>query len=210
MNKKLKIIIGAAVLVIIIVLAFFFWQNWPQKQEGKLGYVQFDSFVKQETNGQVWYENKDAGIKFMVPDGWNINASQLASIALTSPDFKPFNDKPSAASIPSTGCWIGVSVKNTVSDDADYAITRDRLSHQDILSSINTSKKTYTVIDVGRVNMLKTSLTIDSNKDNVGSAISLELAQDNKFYSIETNLFGKDQEKCSQLFDEFLATVLIQ
>ena len=210
MNKKLKIIIGALALIVITVLTFFFWQNWPQKQEEKLGYVQFDSFVKQDANGQVWYENKDAGIKFMVPAGWSVGASQLASIALTSSDFKPFNDKPSAASIPANGCWIGVSVKNTVSDDADYATTKDRLSHQDILSSINTSKKTYTAIDVGKTKMLKTVLIIDSNKDNIGSAISLDLAKDNKFYSVETDLFGEDQEKCSQLFDEFLSTVLIQ
>lgn len=208
MNKKLKIIIGALALVVITVLTFFFWQNWPQKQEEKLGYVQFDSFVKQDANGQVWYENKDAGIKFMVPAGWSAGASQLASIALTSPDFKPFSDKPSAASIPTTGCWIGVSVKNSLSSDFDYSQVQKYINNPELLASVNSGEDNYSIVNIGNKKSLKKTLVVNSN--NIGSIVNLELAQQNKLYSVETDLFGKDQEKCSQLFDEFLSTVLIQ
>jgi hypothetical protein len=187
MNKKLKIIIGALALVVIIVLTFFFWRNWQQKQEEKLGYAQFDSFVKQETNGQVWYENKEAGIKFMLPAGWNINPSQLASVALTSSDFQPFSDKPSAASIPSTGCWIGVSVKKEIANtpyDILYTSTKKDIDGNYLVNTETDKYKKFTID-----NTLSEAII----KRNPGDRISLKVLRGKDELTLEA-ILGERQE----------------
>lgn len=211
MDKKLKIIIGVVLLIVAIGAIFFIYKKWQNAQEEKLGYLQFSDFIKQENNGDIYYQNQESALYFKVPNGWTAYPSQIASMALSSPDFVDFKETdPARAFIPKTGCWIGVSVKNTLSDDADYAITKDRLEHQDILSTLNIKNETYSVFNVGGTAMLKTEFIIDSNKDNMGKNISIEFSEKNKFYLFDTYLFGEDQEKCSQIFDDFLKTVSLQ
>jgi len=211
MKKVVKIIIGIIGFLVVAGLVFYFWQYYKQKQEENLGYIQFNGFAKQEVNGEVYFENKEAGLKFKVPQGWNYYESHIASMALSSPDFVDFKETDSTKSfIPKTGCWIGVSVKNSLSDDADYAITKDRLSHSDLLETINTEKDNYSVVIISGEKMLKTNHLSDTNKDNVGNFIYIDMAKKNKFYSIETSIFGDDKEKCSQIFDEFLTSISIK
>lgn len=211
MKKGLKIIIGVVGFLVIAGLAFYFWQYLQQKQEENLGYVQFNSFAKQEANGEIYFENKEAGLKFKIPQGWNYYESHIASIALSSPDFIDFKETDSTKSfIPKTGCWIGVSVKNSLSDDADYAITKDRLSHSDLLETINRRDLIYSTVLVDGKNLLKKDYLVDNNKDNIMNFLSVELAQKNKLYSFNTTISGDNKEKCSQIFDEFLTSISIK
>lgn len=211
MDKKLKIIIGVVVLVLAVAAAFFVFQKWQNAQKSKLGYLQFEDFTKQEDNGEIYYGNQESALYFKVPNSWTAIPSQLASVALNSSDFVDFKETdPARAFIPKTGCWIGLSVKNTLSDDADYAITKDRLEHQDIISTLNTSQDTYKIIFLGNRSALFMNHLSNSNKDNVGNFLSVEFIENNKYYRIDTSLFGKDQEKCSQAFDDFLKTVSLK
>jgi hypothetical protein len=211
MNKIVKIISGVVLLLAIVGLGFFCWQKWQQKQEESLGYIQFEEFTKQEAGGEVYFENAESGLKFKVPSGWNTNPSQMASVALKSPDFVDFKEVDSIKSfIPKTGCWIGVIVKKTLSDAADYAIIQDRLSHQDLLSTINRNDLTYFIVNINGKDLLKTDYLVDSDEENIINFLSVEFPQKNKLYSFKTTLSGKDKEKCSQLFNEFLTTIFIK
>jgi hypothetical protein len=191
-------------------LCFFCWQKWQQKQEENLGYVQFNEFTKQEAGSDVYFENKESGLKFKVPAGWMASASQLASVALTTVDFKPFKDNPSAASVPATGCWIGISVKNSLSDDFDYAEVKKYLDYPELLIDMNAARDQYTIVNVGGKRMLQKNLLVDDNKGNVGNILDLELSQNNKLYFVETDLFGSDKERCTQFFNDFLNTISIK
>ncbi|MDD4414496.1 MAG: hypothetical protein PHR14_08135 [Oscillospiraceae bacterium] len=206
MNKIGKIIIGIVLLLVVVGLGLFCWQKWQQKQEESLGYVQFNEFAKQELNNEVYFENKESGLRFKVPAGWTPTVSQLASVALISPDFKPFKDNPSAASVPATGCWIGVSTKKTLQDDSDYSMVRNYLTYQNF---INREDKKYKIIDLSGKKLLETDYSIN-NEDNIGSVTTIEYVGKNELYSFTSYFFGKDHESCSQSFDDFLKTISIK
>ncbi len=84
MNKKYKIIIGAIVILVLIAVGYFYY---VKKEEAKMGPVSFDSFKKQEVNGRTFYENKDVGLTFEVPEGWEVKSDGIASISIVSADF---------------------------------------------------------------------------------------------------------------------------
>lgn len=209
MEKKHKIIIAVAVAVILLIgLGVWGYGYWQKSQEAQLGYLQFNDFIKQSNNSEVYYTNQKLGLQFKIPEGWTAGPSVMDSLALFSPDYTDFKETdPTRMFLPKTGCWIGVSAKKTVNDDADYAITKDRLDHQDILSTLNMKNETYDVVSVSGKTMLRRDLIIDSNKNNTGKFLTIEFAENNKYYRFETYLFGQDQEKCSQIFDDFLKTV---
>ena len=209
MEKKIKIIIALVAAIAVLGLAFCFSQYWLQKQKENLGYVQFESFIKQETGGEVYFENKESGLKFKVPTGWNYSPSQMASMAMSSPDFKAFNDRPSSASVPAIGCWIGVSVKNSLSDDFDYMEIKKYFDNPELLTQISRDGDNYSIITVGGKNMLQKKLVIDNENGNGGNIVNVEFLKNNKIYLLETDIFGKDQDKCSQIFNDFLNSILI-
>jgi hypothetical protein len=211
MNKIVKIIVGIVLLLVIVGLGFFCWQKWQQKQEESLGYIQFEEFNKQESNDEVYFENIESGLKFKVPVGWTASASQLASIALSSPDFVDFKEVDlTRAFTPQSGCWIGVSVKNTLSDAVDYALVKDRLSKQDLLNTINRKDLNYSVVNINGKFLLKSDYSVGNNEGDIINFLSIELPQQNKLYSFKTTLSGKDKEKCSQIFNDFLTTIFIK
>lgn len=207
MNKKIKIIIGLALLLIVGLVFGIVWKNNQELSEAQPEYACFEDFIKQEIDGQIFYENSKAKIKFMVPFQWTAIKSQMASIALVSPDFADFKEtNQEKAFIPKAGCWIGISVKNCQIDDSDYAIIKDRLDHQNLISELNRTDDFYAIFNLNGKSMIQREFLI-KNSDNAGKNISLKLAEQNKVYLIETYLFGQNKEECQQAFDEFLNTV---
>jgi len=210
MNKKIKIISSLIFLLLIGLLFGIVWQKNQNSKTIQPEYAFFEDFIKQEIDGQIFYKNSKAEIKFKIPFEWTAIKSQIASIALISSDFVDFKETDQIkAFIPKTGCWIGISVKNCQSDDSDYAITKDRLDHQDLISELNRSGDFYEIFNLNGKAMIRREFLIN-NIDNIGKNISLKLAEKNKVYLIETYLFGEKKEECQQFFDEFLNTVEIK
>lgn len=210
MNKKIKIIIGLALLLIVGLVFGIVWKNNQELSEAQPEYACFEDFIKQEIDGRIFYENSKAKIKFMVPFQWTAIKSQMASIALVSPDFADFKETTQEkAFIPKAGCWIGISVKNCQIDDSDYAIIKDRLDHQNLISELNRADDSYAIFNLNGKSMIRREFLI-KNSDNAGKNISLKLAEQNKVYLIETYLFGQNKKECQQSFDEFLNTVEIK
>ena len=97
-------------------------------------------------------------------------------------------------------------------------IFRDRLiggnrtsvgDSQDLINELNRSGDLYAIYNVSGKSMLQRELLVNS-RETINKNISLKLAENNKFYLLETYLFGQDQEKCQSLFNEFLNTVEIK
>ena len=166
--------------------------------------------MKQDANGEVYFENKESGLKFKVPTGWNYSPSQMASIVLTSSDFADFREIDMARSfVPKTGCWIGVKVKKEIADtsyDITYTSTKHKIEGNYL---IDTESDTYKKTTIGKYNALISNHLSDVNNDNVGNFLSAAVAEKNYIYSIDTSLFGQDKEKCSQIFNDFLNSILI-
>ncbi|MFA5013412.1 MAG: hypothetical protein WC520_02490 [Candidatus Paceibacterota bacterium] len=209
MNKIVKIIIGLIVILAIIGVIYFVFQK---REEGKMGYVQFEDFVKQESNGEIYFENKEAGLRFKVPQGWNYRPSQLASVSLATQDFKPFRDNSSAASIPQVGCWIGVNLKREKENspyDLQYTVLKRMISDGEYLNMSNKDGNIYEVIDFNNYRAIKETMAIN-DLENPGNYIFVKIPIKNIIYSFEADLFGRDKEKCLQSFNDFLTTVSIE
>lgn len=207
MNKIVKIIIGLIVILAIIGTIYFVLQK---REEAKMGYVQFEDFIKQESNGEIYFENKESGLKFKVPTGWNYLATSWSTVSLKSSDFQPYLNDQARAPIESVGCWIDVIIKNekeNSSYDINYSRIKNDIERQNF---VNTEKKTYAVIDVNGTKFLRTDILIDENKDNIGDNILVEFVQKNVVYSFAGYFFGRDKENCSQSFNDFLTTVSIE
>lgn len=206
MNIKSKIII-TIILVLGLMIAGLFYYN--KIKEDKMGPVSFDSFKRTESGGMVLMESKDVGLKFAVPDGWEILSTDIASISMHSPDFIPFQEP---SFIPSAGCWIDVTPKIQVegSDyDLEYTHYKQVIDDKDALEAMNSENERC---EIGILDGLKSIKDDYFNNDgnNQGNFISLIIPYNNVVYHFETYIFGKDKEKCSQEFDNFLTTISIK
>jgi len=205
MNKVCKIII-TIVFVLALIAAGYLWYN--KVQESRMGPVSFESFEKVESDGKVFMENKDIGLKFMVPEGWEVISTDIASLSMHSPDFVPFMDP---SFIPKNGCWVDVTPKIQIegSDyDLQYSDLKQEIENDDYLE--NTDKKKCEIMILYGLEGVKCNLLMDENINNQGNYIYFSIPYDNVVYRFETHIFGQDKDKCLQDFDNFLTTISIK
>jgi len=207
MNKKCKIIIAIVFILALIAVGFFYYNKM---QEDRMGPVSFESFKKTETDGKVFMENKDIGLKFMVPEGWEVISTDIASISMHSLDFVPFQDP---SFIPKTGCWIDITPKIQIegSDyDLQYTDLKQVINDENYLSYENTDKKKCEIVESSGTKGVRCNLLIDENIENQGNYLYFSIPYNNVVYRFETHIFGQDKERCLQEFDNFLTTVSIK
>jgi hypothetical protein len=205
MNKKYIIIMGS---ILVLALLAVGWIFIIKKQEAGMGPVSFDSFKKTDLDGKTIMENKKIGLSFEVPEGWIIRNDGVASVSIISPDFTASDNKQLSASIPQKGCWIGVTARierENSSYDVYYSSIKSLIDNADTRNSLTNDIRQYDIADISGAKALKS--IIKNNIDNLGSVVSIQLPLNNKVYFFETDLFGQDQEKCSQEFDNFLKRV---
>jgi hypothetical protein len=178
-------------------------------QEDRMGPVSFESFKKTETDGKVFMENKDIGLKFMVPEGWEVISTDIASISMYSPDFVPFQDP---SFIPKNGCWIDITPKIQIegSDyDLQYTYYRQIIDDEEVLAAMNRENEKCEIINLDGLKSVK-DIYLKNEGENQGSFISLTTPYNNVVYRFDTYIFGQNKEKCLQDFDNFLTTVFIK
>jgi len=205
MNKKHKITI-AVVLILVLAITAYLW--YEKVQENRMGPVSFESFQRIEADGNVFMENKDIGLKFMVPSGWEVLSTDIASISMHSSDFIPFQDP---SFIPKTGCWIDVTPKIQIEGseyDLQYTYYRQLIDDKESLDFINQKDGNYEIIDLNGFKFVKE--TDVNNGNNQGKLIVLTTPYNNVVYRFNTYIFGQDQEKCTLAFNNFLSTISIK
>ena len=206
MNKKCKTIIAIVFILALIAVGFFYYNKM---QEDRMGPVSFESFKKTETDGKVFMENKDIGLKFMVPEGWEVISTDIASISMHSPDFVPFQDP---SFIPKTGCWIDITPKIQIegSDyDLQYTYYRQIIDDKEVLATMNRENEKCEIVNLDGLKSVK-DINSENNEENQGSFISITTPYNNVVYRFDTYIFGQDKEKCLQDFNNFLTTVSIK
>ncbi|MFA5714901.1 MAG: hypothetical protein WC998_04120, partial [Candidatus Paceibacterota bacterium] len=163
-----------------------------------------------EENGKVFMENKDIGLKFMVPEGWEVISTDVASLSMHSPDFIPFTEP---SFIPKNGCWIDVTPKIQVEGsnyDLQYSDLKQEIEDESYLSHENTEKKKCDIMELFGIKGIRCNLSIDENINSQGNYIYFSIPYNNVVYRFETHIFGQDKEKCLQDFDNFLSTIFIK
>ena len=207
MSKKCKIII-AVVFILALAVAGIFYYN--KAQEDKMGPVSFESFKRIEADGKVFMENKDIGLKFEVPEGWEVENLVWSAISMASQDFEAFTDE---SPLPKKGCLININPEIQVqgSDyDLDYTYNKQIIDDKNALAARNVGNEKCEIIEISGIKSVRDSLFIDSNLNNQGDYIDISIPYNNVVYRFETYIFGENKDSCLEDFNQFLKTISIK
>ena len=192
------------VFLIVALSIFAFWMINKDKHE-PLVISPFYSFVVSELGDITLVENEEAGLKFVIPEGWEVTDDLLASFSMRTKDFVPFNDNLSSASVPKKGCWIGATVRyEKEGSDNDYYFS----SNKYYIDNPDALMEDQEIIEIDNIKALKE--IINGEEINPGRIELIWIPINDKVYLFESDLFGEDQEECKTHFDNFLNTISIK
>jgi hypothetical protein len=206
MKKLWKIIILSVLILALIAVSYFLYNKW---QESKMGLVSFEKATEQKIDGKTYIENKDVGLKFVVPDGWELG-KYSEGVSMHSSDFVPFTED--SFFIPKSGCWIELysKVEKEGSDyDLDYSYLKNEIVSNYCSRYQNNGQKACEDVKISGLNGIRENNFNDEQK-NPGFFTSLRVPYNNIVYAFSSYFFGKDKEACIQEFNNFLTTVTIK
>jgi hypothetical protein len=208
MNKISKIIALSVLILILIVVSYFLYNKWL---ESKMGLVSFENTIEQEIDGKRYIENKEVGLKFAIPDGWEISKEEIG-VSMHSSNFIPFTED--SFFIPKEGCWIEVTseiLKNDNDYIPEYGDLKLMINNPDYLFEKNIyGGRELEVTDISGFKGIKSNFLVDSNQDNIGNFMYVAIPNKNIVYFLGTYIFGKNKDYCLQEFNDFLTTVNIK
>lgn len=202
MEKKYIYIIMACLVLFLSI--FIFWIMNKEKNEPLIISPSY-SFIVSELGDISLVENEEAGLKFVIPQDWEVTDDLLASFSMRTKDFIPFKDNLSSASVPKKGCWIGATVRyEKEGSDNDYYFSSNKyyIDNPDYLM------EDQEIIEIDNIKALKE--IINGEEVNPGRVELIWIPINDKVYLFESDLFGEDQEECKTHFDNFLNTVSIK
>ncbi|MFA5086562.1 MAG: hypothetical protein WC468_03195 [Candidatus Paceibacterota bacterium] len=206
MSKKYKIIIGAVFILALVVAGFFYYNK---AQEDKMGPVSFESFKRTEADGKVFMENKDIGLKFMVPEGWEVKNLTWSSISVASQDFEPFTDP---SPLPKKGCLINIDPEIQIEGseyDLQYTDLKQRIDSGSCSLFNNDNQEKCEIVDFYGLKGVRDSFS-ENKTENPGFFTNLSIPYNNIIYRFESYIFGENKDACLQEFDNFLKSVSIK
>jgi hypothetical protein len=205
MNKISKIIALSVLILALIGISYFLYNKWL---ESKMGFVSFENAIEQEINGKKYIENKEVGLKFTIPDGWEISKEEMGVSMYTSNFVSIREDN----LVPKEGCSIIINSdrqKEYSEYDRHYSsLKRDIIDEN--LSADNTDTYKKELIELSGIKGVKTYFFMANFLNNQGSVINIEIPYNNVIYYFETYYFGPSKELCLQEFNNFLTTVNIK
>lgn len=176
-----------------------------------MGLVSFEKAAEQEIDGKKYIENKEVGLKFAVPQGWETEKTK-EGVSMHSPDFVSFAED--SFFIPQKGCWIeAISeiLKNNDDYDWEYGNLKLMIENQDYLAQENSYKeRNLEVIELSGLKAIRSDRLEDSNQENIGNFIYAAIPYKNLLYVFATYIFGENKDACLQEFNNFLTTVIIK
>lgn len=190
--------------LVLFLSIFIFWIMNKEKNEPLIISPSY-SFIVSELGDISLVENEEAGLKFVIPQDWEVTDDLLASFSMRTKDFIPFKDNPSSASVPKKGCWIGATVRyEKEGSDNDYYFSSNKyyIDNPDYLM------EDQEIIEIDNIKALKE--IINGEEVNPGRVELIWIPINDKVYLFESDLFGEDQEECKTHFDNFLNTVSIK
>ena len=197
MLKKKKIIISIIIVLLLVIAGGVFW--WWQGREIK---GSPDDYVIKETEEGKFVENKKAGLKVKVPEGWETKKMETkeGSVLTHTLDIegKEWNDMV----VPplTNGCGIEISV---VYKKMNFEEIKEEVKA--IHFGVQIKSEEFEEIAINSHRALKN--TFDS--EVLGPAIVIYIPKGNKLYDFDLYFSPNEKEKCIQEFNEFLETVSI-
>lgn len=198
MAKKKKIIIFLIIILLLIVAGGVFW--WWQGREIK-GSPE-DYVIKETAEGKI-VENKKAGLKVKVPEGWEVKKLEAEEglMVFYSPDIKGELQDDKIIPPLENGCIIHASV---VYEEMDFTYLKLQAKYN--LALLDVESEEFEEVMISNYQALKT--TADTQK--IGPAIGIDIPYKDKTYSFLLIFTPDDKDKCIQEFNEFLETVSIK
>ena len=206
MNKISKIIALSVLILALIGISYFLYNKWL---ESKMGFVSFENAIEQEINGKKYIENKEVGLKFAIPDGWEINKDKIG-LSMHSSNFIPFTED--SFFIPKEGCWIEIYTeqqKEGSNYDLNYSYLKDKIASNYCSRYQNSEQK---ICEIGKISGLDgiRENNFENEGENQGFFTSFSIPYNNTVYSFYSYFFGKDKDYCLEEFNNFLTTVNIK
>ncbi len=207
MNKKIKIILS--VLLIIAILAFIIFKviEFKKEKEENLNFITIQDFIERKMDGKTILENKDIGLSFVLPQGWEFVTTSWANVSMRTFDFEPFMGDVTRSPMADKGCWIDFNFSINTMDGLDYKYVYNLANIDGYAEDANTEKSTYERIEVNNLKAIKHTYVLSDQGESISIQIPFEK---NKVYSFETYLIGQDKEKCLEEFNSFLNSVSIK
>ncbi|MDD4074361.1 MAG: hypothetical protein PHU17_02480 [Candidatus Pacebacteria bacterium] len=203
MKKKYIFIIILVFVLAVIGLFVFITGNNDEKTESNPFY-----FFEVSKYGEISFvEDKEAGLSFIIPKGWDKKDDLMAQFSIVTEDFSPIDDKISSSSFPKNGCWIGISADHEIETENNIALYNDIIYHIEHQENIINEDNSYEeIVSINEVKSLKRSIIAEDK----GKKISIFVPLNNRIYLFETYLFGEDKESCEGEFNNFLSTISIK
>jgi hypothetical protein len=211
--KKEFIFIIVLAFIILIFGGIFLWSSFEKEMGTIIEEVKFEpaeNYVIKDTPEGKIVENENVGLKFKVPDGWQVekrigsfadkSGTQECSIIVSSPDAKVSTQ----INIPEKGCGISIRVEHRYSEKEFHIVANLIKSIQE---NPENESLNYEILQVAKRPALK-EILFDNEK--IGQAISVSLPINEKVYIFETLILSQEKERCLEEFNKFLKTVAIE
>ena len=209
MKKKIIILIIVIFVLILGVGGFFYlWQGQmaqkskeSEKKEGATEEKIIETFgdivVKETSEGKV-VENKKEGISMKVPEGWVVQLPTNAQepVSFYSPDVTQGGEGEEFT------CKITFSVSQ---EKKDIASLKEEIGFN-ISELFTVEFHKFEVIKIAEIEALKSIL----NTLETGYSIAVYIPTSDRLYNFIIYANPEDKDKCSQEFNKFLDTVLIE
>jgi len=196
-----KIFISIIIILFLVAIGggvFYWWQKREIKGSPK------DYVIKETSEGKI-VENKKAGLKVKVPEGWEVKKVEKEEGAadFDSSDMEA-NWKEEKLVLPlKKGCSIQSSVGYGKVNFVDLKIEL---------------RYSYALMGMKSVNFEETTVknypalrsTFDIQEGWAGTGMSISIPINNKVYGFSVIWGPKDKERCIQEFDKFIETISIR
>jgi len=174
-------------------------------------YESTDNYEIIETEEGKVVVNENAGLSFMVPEGWGVKETEEITwsggineygIVLSTPEIE-LNPNSSWVPIPIQGCVINVYIKND----------EQRFNYIETILRSGSISDNEEVVSISNYKALKNFYgESEELAQNLSSFfyILIEIPIKQKIYIFETYISTKDSKKCVDFFDNFIEKVSIE
>ncbi len=194
MSKKIVILV--VFVLLLIIGGVFYWQKIRTIKGSPDDYV-----IKETAEGTI-VENKKAGLRMKVPEGWQVEKIEVmeGSVVFYSPDAEGVRTGKVRPPL-KKGCLI------------ETAVAYRKMSFSKIKEEIEEGHKWLAIVsDVFKMIGVNNYPALKNTYDclELGPSIDVYIPLDSKLYDLGISVAPGDKERCFQEFDKFLETVSIE
>lgn len=207
MNKKIKIVLSVLLVLAIISFIVFKVFEYNKEKEENLNFISINDFIERKMEGKTIIENKDIGLSFVLPQGWEFINTSWANVSMRTIDYEPLNGDMKSAPMPDKGCWIDFNFSINSMQGFDYDYINDLANINGYAEDASLENSKYERTDVNSLKAVKYVHILSDSGESISILIPFNK---NKVYAFKTYLMGQDKEKCLEEFNSFINLVSIK